>query len=447
MANTEPGGSSGASPVLSRGLNVSNLIAFGLVSMGPVAAFTMFGFVSTAAEGAILPAYLLGAAGVMLTALSFAQMASVAAQSGSVYGYAKFAIGGVVGFLGGWAMLLDYMLLGALTAVYGALYLASALPQVPSMVFLGMIFAVLLVTGIRGLALSSKFDFGVLLLQLAFCLVFLVLALAATGHDGVASALDYAILPSGAGLAGIMAGAALSVISFLGFDAISTLAEEVTGAHPGRRIGSATLVSVALMLLVFVLVSWLLAVLAAGMSLADPATAAFDILAARMPALATPLAIICGLAVGVGACQACHTGATRLVFAIARDGRLPAGLSAVSPRFRTPLRAMLTTLAVIVAISTIALDRAEVLAGLVSFGALSGFLLVNVSVLVHFGLRQGSRDWLRHWLAPALGALVVLYIMAGIHSLALWLGLGWLAAGAVIFALHRGAKSPVGNAG
>ena len=240
-----------------------------------------------------------------------------------------------------------------------------------------------------------------------------------------------------------MGGASLAVISFLGFDAISTLAEEVKGDHPGRRIGRATVLSVAAMLVVFVLISWLLSILATGLTLTDPATSAFDILAARLPLLATPLAVICGLAGGIGACQACHTGATRLVFAMARDGRLPAAVSGINPFFRTPIAAMLLTLAVIVVISTVALDHTDVLAGLVSFGALSGFLLVNLSVLVHFGIRQRSRALLGHWIAPILGIVVVLYIIAGINTLALKLGLGWMFAGLIIFWLHRSSAARI----
>lgn len=420
-----------------RVLSLSHLFVFGLVSMGPLAAFTMYGFVFATSGGAIILAYLIGAAGVMLTALSFAQMASVAAQSGSVYGYAKFAIGGTAGFLGGWAMLLDYLLLASLTVVYGALFLSSALPQIPRLGYLCGFFVLLLASGVRGVTLSTKFDFGVLVAQLGFCAVFILMALLLSGSGGAQSPLAHEFMPSGATFAAVLGGASLTVITFLGFDAISTLAEEVTGAHPGRRIGQATVLSVAAMLVLFILISWLLTGLSQGLTLSDPSTSAFDILAQRLPALAMPLALICGLALGVGGCQACHTGATRLTFAMARDGRLPPALASISPAFRTPMIAMAVTLAVIVAISTVALDHVDLLAGLVSFGALTGFLFVNVSVIVHFGIRNRSRAWLAHWVAPLLGIVVVLEIMSGINPMALKLGLGWMVAGGVIYWLHR----------
>ena len=371
-------------------------------------------------------------------------MASVAAQSGSVYGYAKFAIGGPVGFLGGWAMLLDYLLLASLAAVYGAIYLYSALPQVPEMVYLFGFFALLLLSGIRGVTLSSKFDMGVLLAQLGFCAAFIVMALMLGGPGSAQSPLAYELMPGGATSATVIGGAALTVITFLGFDAISTLAEEVSGEHPGRRIGRATVLSVAAMLVLFILISWLLTETSRGLTLPDPATTAFDIVAARLPTLALPLAVICGLAVGIGACQACHTGATRLTFAMARDGRLPGLLAWISPRFRTPQVAMAVTLAIVVAVSMVALDHVDLLAGLVSFGALSGFLLVNASVVVHFGIRRRSRAWLAHWIAPLLGIGVVLYMISGINPLALKVGLGWIATGVVIYWLHRGQAAKVG---
>ncbi len=429
------------SPRMPRALSLGNLAVFGLVAMAPVAAFTMYGFVFITSGGAITPAYLIGAAGIALTALSFAQMASVMAQSGSVYGYAKSAIGGTVGFLGGWALLLDYMLLGSLTAVYGALYVASALPQIPQLAFLAVVFAILLASAIRGVILSSKVEAALLILQLGFCAVFIVLAMALILQLPDLSASDAPLMPVGSTMGTVLGGAALTIITFIGFDAISTLAEEVKGEHPGRKIGQATLLAVGLMLVVFVLVSWLLSVLATGLTLGDPATSAFEIVAARLPALATPLALICGLAVGIGGTQVCHIGSTRVVFAMARDGRLPLVLSRISGPFRSPIPAALLVLIVIAAISTVALDHADVLAGLVSFGALSGFFLVNLSVLNHFGLRQGSRAWARHWVAPILGMVVVAYIMAGINPLALKVGFGWMVAGVVIYALHRGSAA------
>ena len=430
-AKPEDGG-----PSLRRSLSFINLFIFGLVCMAPVAAFTMYGFVSVTSDGATILSYLLGAAGILLTALSFAQMAAVAAQSGSVYGYAKFAVGWRVGFLGGWAMLLDYLLLGALTAVYGALYIANGLPQVPEWAFLGAVFTLLLSSGIKGVSLSSKFDFMVLLAQLAFSVLFVILA-SLMIYQAVDVAPAFDLFPDASSTYAVLGGASLTVISFLGFDAISTLAEEVSGQRPGRDIGLATVLSVIIMLIIFIVVSWLLDRLAIGLVLPDPAIAAFDILAQRMPALATPLALICGLAIGIGGTQACHTGSTRLVFAMARDRQLPAVLGRINRVTRTPISAALLTFAIIATISTVALDQAELLANLVSFGALSGFFLVNFSVINHFGIRQRSRSWIRHWLAPLLGMAVIAYIMTGINPLALKVGLGWMALGLVIHWLHN----------
>ena len=417
---------------LRRSLTFANLVTFGLVSMGPVAAFTMFGFVHSVSGGAIILSSLLGAAGLTLTALSFAQMASVAPQAGSVYGYAKFAIGGTLGFLGGWALLLDYLLLGSLTAVYGALYLAGALPWLGEGVILWVLLGLLLVTGVTGVTLSSKLDIAVMLLQLGFALVFSVLAIVLVRNLGQPALADVPLGLGDSSMAEVLGGASLAVISFLGFDAISTLAEEVKGDRAGHAIGRATILCVMAMLGVFLVVSWLLAAISGGIEIVDPATAAFEIMAARLPALATPLAVICGLAVGIGSCQACHTGSTRLIFAMARDGRLPSGLARISPAFHSPLAAVFVTLGIIAAGAMVALDHVDVLAGLISFGALTGFVLVNLSVLVHFGLRQGSRNWLRHWLLPMLGIAVLVYIMSGINPLALEVGAGWLVVGVAI---------------
>ncbi|MBC7736567.1 MAG: APC family permease [Candidatus Saccharibacteria bacterium] len=152
-------------------------------------------------------------------------------------------------------------------------------------------FAFLLVNGIRGVTLSTKFDFGVLIAQLGFCAAFILLALLLSGPGSAGSPLAYDFLPidvtTGTLLGGASLVASLAVLTFLGFDAISTLAEEVTGERPGRRIGQATVMSVAAMLVLFIIISWLLSDLAQGPTLPDPATSACDILVRRLPSLST----------------------------------------------------------------------------------------------------------------------------------------------------------------
>ncbi len=423
---------------LKRALPTLNLTLFGLVAIAPIAGITLYGFVSTAAEGAVLPAYITAALCVCLTALSFAAMADVAPGAGSVYGYTAKAFGYRLGFFGAWAMLLDYLLLNALTIVFGALYLTSALPWLP----LGPTVAgfVLVAAGMAflGIRWSARADVAQTVLQGAAVLVVVLWAAALLVGPSETEFVPTAFWPQGVPLNAMIAGATIAIIAYLGFDAISTLAEEVKHEAPGRAIGIATISAVLLMTAVFLATGWALGGMTGDLENLDPATAGFQIIDARLPVLSVPLGIITGFALGLGVNLACMTGASRVLFALGRDRHLPSALARVHPGFGSPWVATLAVFVVVGSVSLVALEQADLLANLVSLGALTGFLLVNLSVIGHFGLRHRSTKLLRHWLLPAAGAVVVLFILFSISANALQLGAVWFAVGIGIALVRRG---------
>lgn len=433
---------SGETPALKRSLTTINLTLFGLVAIGPIAGVTMYGFVAGASAGAVLPSFLLAALCVGLSGLSFASMAAVAPSAGSVQSYAGHAFGPAVGFLGGWAMLLDYVLLTALVVVFGAYYLVGALPWLPLGPTVAAFALFSFVVAYRGVTWSARADIVVTGLQgimVALILIFggwLLLGAAVNGAPGMAP-----IWPQSAQPGNVLAGASVAIIAFLGFDAISTLAEEVAGEHVGHAVGAATLMAIALMAVTFFLLGWTLSGLGGRLGERDPAVAGFLIIAERLPALILPLGIVAGAAAGLGVNLATTTGASRLLFALARTGALPRPLARIHPHYRSPWVAVTTVSATVAGLAFIALDQVDLLAGLVSFGALTGFLLVNVAVIAHHGIRCRSRRWLSHWILPGAGAAVVLYVMAGINPLALEIGLVWLAAGLLIYVVSSAGRS------
>jgi len=133
--------------------------------------------------------------------------------------------------------------------------------------------------------------------------------------------------------------------------------------------------------------------------------------------------------VGISNVLPMQAGVARVVFAMGRDRQLPHALAAIHPRFGTPHIAMLTTAAISLLVAIAMRNALDALASMVNFGALSGFLLLHVSVLVKFGWRERSRAWFRHWLAPLAGIVVVVAVFSGMRGLAVWVGCAWLAAG------------------
>jgi amino acid transporter len=141
---------------------------------------------------------------------------------------------------------------------------------------------------------------------------------------------------------------------------------------------------------------------------------------------------------GTAAAAASQVATARLLFSMARDGRIPRGLAHVQARRRIPDRAILLVGAVNLAVGLLLAHELELLASLVNFGALFGFLTLHVAVIVHYGLGGRSRDWLRHLLVPLVGFLVIAYVLIHMAAPAKIAGVSWLVLGAGVLLLSRG---------
>jgi len=134
-----------------------------------------------------------------------------------------------------------------------------------------------------------------------------------------------------------------------------------------------------------------------------------------------------------------QVGVARVVFAMGRDRQLPRVLARVHPRYHTPYMGMLVTAALSFAVALYMKNRLDDLASIVNFGALSGFLFLHVSVLAYFGVKRRSPAWIRHWVVPVCGIIVVLAVFSGMSALAVKVGSVWLGAG-LIYGLVLKAK-------
>lgn len=285
-------------PALRRTLRYPNLVVFGVVYTAPVGAFTLFGFTYANSGGAVVPAYVLGAIGVAFTGLSYGVMAQTDPSAGSVYRYARLALGGLAGFLGGWAIILDYVLITVLCCMFGAIFLNAAIPGIPTNVAIALSGAFATAINTLGIPWSTKVDLATAGLQLLLVTVFVVAALVLLGGTG-----DFApapLWPQGVSLSLVVAGASTALIGFLGFDAISMLAEEVDHPQPGHLIGRASIGAIGVMMVVLALGGWLLGSLAGGLVFDDPSQSSFIVIAERMDWLSLPLGLVAALALGVG---------------------------------------------------------------------------------------------------------------------------------------------------
>jgi amino acid transporter len=433
----------GAAVGLKRSLKYWDLVLYGLAYIAPFAPLSTLGFVWNESNGLIVLAYLLGGVCMYFTAQSYATMTEQLPTAGSVYGFARQCLGPFMGFIAGWMILLDYLLIPSFLYVLIAVALESLLPGIDRAVWILLMVAV--TTGVNwfGITVTARANFASVAIQTVVLLGFMALGLIAlhagkgTGGLTFAPVFDAAKFDAGK----IFTATSICIMSFLGFDAVSTLAEEVEGGDR-RVVGRAIIAVLLLSAVFFVGLTWVLGNLLPGIAIKDPAAAVYELAAwATGPWTAVVLAWTYAAVVGLSNALPMQVGVARVVFAMGRDRQLPSALARIHPRYHTPYVGMLVTAAISLIVALFMKNRLDDLTSIVNFGALSGFLLLHVSVLARFALKLRSRSWGTHWLVPVLGIAVVLAVFSGMSGLAVKVGITWLAVGllygAVLKAKHR----------
>ncbi len=428
---------------LKRSLHYWDLVLYGLAYIAPFAPFSTLGFVWSESNGLIVLAYVMGAVCMYFTAQSYAIMTQTLPSAGSVYGFARHSLGAFPGFIAGWMILLDYLLIPAFVYVLIAVALGTLIAGVDRGFWIVLMVAMTTAVNWFGITVTSRANFISVALQVIIMAGFLILGVIALyGGKGNGALTFKPVFDAAAFDAGkIFSATSICIMSFLGFDAVSTLAEEVEGGDR-RVVGRAIIAVLVLSAVFFVAVTWVLGNLLPGIAVKDQAAAVYELAAwATGPWTAVVLAWAYAGIVGLSNSLPMQVGVARVVFAMGRDRQLPRFLARVHPRHRTPYLAMLATAALSLGVALYMKDRLDDLASIVNFGALSGFLFLHVSVLAYFGIKRRSTAWVQHWLVPTCGIIVVLAVFSGMSALAAKVGCAWsivgLAYGLVLKSMHR----------
>jgi len=425
---------------LKRSLSFSDLLIYGLVFMVPIAPFGIFGGVFQASGGMVALAYAIGGLAMAFTAASYSQMSRAFPMAGSVYTYAGRGIAQPVGFVAGWMILLDYVLVPALLYLIAAIAMNSIYPSVPVLVWLIGFVVLNTVVNYFGIEFTARVNKIMLIGELIVLAIFLVIGVVALA-SGEGRGFDFSPIYNSDtfSLKLVLGAVSIAVLSFLGFDGISTLAEE--NKESARNIGRSMIAALALAGVLFIVQTWVAALLvpnpekliaegdAAGTAFYDAAGVAGGSWLATLTAVAT--AIAWGFANSLVA----QAATSRLLFAMARDRQLPSFLATVHPTRRVPVNATLVVAAISLALGwymTTRDDGITLLSTLVNFGALTAFLLLHVSVVVHFIVRKKSTDYWRHLAVPVLGFAILLAVIINAQVAAQMLGFTWLAIGLVL---------------
>ena len=429
---------------LKRAVGALDLTALGVGAVIGTGIFVVIGEGIGDAGPAVILSFVLAAVTCIFSALCYAELASSIPVSGSAYTYAYATLGELVAWIIGWDLILEYGVAVAAVAVGWGGNLNEfldntfgwALPEsIATSPEDGGVFnlpAVLIVLGIvyvlvRGVRETAKANFIMVLLKLAVLAFFIVVAFT--------SAFDADNLSPFApeGTSGVVNAAAIIFFAYIGFDAVSTGAEEAK--KPRRDLPLAIVGSLLICTLVYILVS-----IAAVGSLDARALQESD------APLATALDEGAGInwaasLVAFGALVAITSvmltvfyGQTRIFFAMARDGLITRRVAEVSPRTGTPVK-LTIGLGVLIAILAALVPLSQIVQ-LVNIGTLFAFLLVNIGVII---LRRTQPDMERPFrvpfvpLFPIIGSCMIIYLMIQLPLATWWRFLIWLAAGLLIY--------------
>jgi putrescine importer len=434
MPETPIVGDAAAVPVrLQRVLTLWDLVLYGIVLIMPIAPVPLFGLAQKLSNGHAVTTILIAMVAMTLTASSYGRMSALYPSAGSAYAYVGNGLNGHLGFLAGWAMFLDYLLVPLICIIYGALTVYRLVPQVPYAAWAFLFAAAMTAINLLGIRSTSRFNMGLLTIMMVVVCVFLVMAMRFLfGHEGWRGlfALEPFYAPSTFHLPAIATATSLAALTYGGFDGVSTLAEDVE--NPRRNVLLAT-VLVCLFTGVFGGLQVYIAqrVWPDYHTFANLETAFMDV-AQRVGGwwLFQAFALILIIA-NLGAGLSAQAGLSRLLFGMGRDNVLPQKFFAhLGGKHKTP-NYNIWFIGVLTFVGALILDY-ERTAALINFGAFLAFMGVNLATFrqYYFVPQPGhKRNLFTDAMVPLLGFLFCLAIFVSLPTSAKILGSVWLVAG------------------
>ncbi|WP_341636835.1 APC family permease [Staphylococcus casei] len=418
---------------LKQSLSLYQVVMFGLAYMAPMIVFGTYGTLYETTNGFVPYAYLFATIAMLFTAYSYGQMAKAFPSAGSAYTFVSKSLHPSLGFMVGWTILLDYLFLPLVIWLIGAEYLTTAFPMISSWAWIIIFIVVTTLVNIIGINTTTSMNLLIMIFQLLVIVIFIILCIWSVVHGmGEGHLVSKHILSlKGNPISPILAGAAIACYSFLGFDAVTTLAEETN--NPRKTIPKAIMLITIIGGFLFVLVAYVLSITIPNFNaIHNTESAAFEIAKIVggnfLSALFLSGLVLAQLASGLSA----QTSGARLLYAMGRDGVLNKQIFGfIEKRSQTPIFNLLFIgvvgiVGVFMSISTST--------SFINFGAFISFAFVNISVIAYYFIKLEKRKglkWIPYLLVPVIGVIldVSLFISLDKHALILggvWTCLGFL---------------------
>jgi amino acid transporter len=425
-----------SAPRLRRTLTLWDLILYGIIVIQPTAPMPAYGVFSNAGQGHVVTSILIAMIAMVFTAMSYGRMARVYPSAGSAYTYVGRELHPSLGYVTGWSMTMDYILNPLICTIWSAKAMADLLSgsryQIPYPALLWPLFfaGVFTALNLRGVQTSARINKTLCAIMGAVILAFFWYTIRYIFHlpqFPQAYFLRPFYNPETFTISRVFHGTSVAVLTYIGFDGISTLSEEVD--NPRRNIFLATV-------LVCVITGFLAAAEVYGAQLLSPQTIfpesevenAFSHVAAIAGgALMTKAISLTLLIATIGSGMGSQLGAARLLYGMGRSGAIPKKFfGAIHPRTRIPANN-------VVFVGAIALVGAFLIsyddgANLLNFGALIAFMGVNLASLTHYYVRGNDRT-MGQLIPPVLGFVICFLLWISLSSKAKIFGAIWMVVG------------------
>lgn len=417
-----------AGPSLRRALGLWDLILYGLIVIQPTAPMPVYGVMSVRAEGHAVVAVLIAMVAMMFTALSYGRMARIYPSAGSAFTYVGRELHPVLGYITGWSMAMDYMLNPLICTILCSKFALNFVPEVPYVVWVICFVALFSFLNLHGIKTSARINTALAAGMGVVIIIFLVAAARYVGliphSSGYFTRPFYD--PSTFSTRAVLGGTSLAVLTYIGFDGISTLSEEAR--NPRRNILLATV-------LVCLITGVLASVEVYAGQLVWPGFKNF-------PDVDTAFVYVAGRAAGpwlfslinvtlliatIGSGMGSQLGAARLLYGMGRSNAIPKKFfGAIDPASQVPRNNVLFVAVIaLVGALTMSFERG---AELLNFGALLAFMGVNAAAFWHYFVRDKKRT-LYNFFMPCAGFFICLLLWWSLSWRAKVLGVVWMAAG------------------
>jgi len=435
METTNGSNNGAGTPHLRRMLTLWDLILYGVIVIQPTAPMSVFGVLSERGRGHVVSTILLAMTAMLCTAVSYGRMARAYPSAGSAFTYVSREINPVLGYATGWGMAMDYMLNPLICIIWCSKAALNFAPDVPYWIW--AIFFFLLFTGLnlRGIKTSARINAGLAAgMGVVIAIFFLAAARFIFGHPhGGAGYFTRPFYdPATFNIGAVLGGTSIAVLTYIGFDGISTLSEEAE--NPRRDILYATV-------LTCLVIGILSALEVYAAQLIWPASEPF-------PDIDTAYVHVAGRVAGpwfflvvnltllvanIGSGMGAQLGAARLLYGMGRSNALPKSFfGAVDARRQVP-RNNVVFVGVVALLGAFTMSYA-LGAEMLNFGALIAFMGVNAAALTRYYMRAEEKK-LANLFSPAAGFLICLLLWLNLSWMAKVAGGIWMIAGMVFGAL------------